>query len=103
MPELPEVETIRRELINLLPFKVKRIEVGPKITWPLKKQEFPWSELEGKKLLSIERKGKWLRFAWGPEPFLLSHLGMTGAWMSTPLSQGPLPAHTHLIFYGEDT
>ena len=77
MPELPEVETTRRGLephvVNQVIDKI--IIRAPKLRWPIPKSIA--KDLPGKKVLSIERRAKYLlvNFASGT---LIMHLGMSG-------------------------
>jgi formamidopyrimidine-DNA glycosylase len=95
VPELPEVETVVRDLRPLLIGRsIAKIEVGKK---PLRR---PWSRAWEKRLLgqsvrAIGRRGKWILLDLG-EPFLLVHLGMTGQF--TVVAEGAREEHTHLVF-----
>jgi formamidopyrimidine-DNA glycosylase len=56
-------------------------------------------DLEEKTLFKINRKGKMLDFIFSDGSHLLSHLGMTGAWLiGESIKTGK---HTHLILKGE--
>ncbi len=83
MPELPEVETIRRDLTPKILNKIlKEITILNEIF--LAKSKISLNELltlKGKKLLSLDRKGKYLLFNFG-EKTLIFHLGLTGALIS---------------------
>lgn len=78
MPELPEVETIRRDLIKVL--------VGKKITGvdiisksPVKGSAEQFKKtLLGKKIKQIDRIGKLMMLDLSDDNFLLVHLKMTG-------------------------
>ena len=78
MPELPEVEVVKRslekKLINLIIKKVK-INDG-NLRYKINRVET--SNLEGKKIRSIKRRSKFLILKVGKETILLIHLGMTG-------------------------
>lgn len=80
MPELPEVETIRRDLeAYLLGQKI----VSVKIFFPKTAKNpaaFFSSALRGRKITAVSRRGKLLFFSLNkrPEIFLLVHLKMTG-------------------------
>lgn len=77
MPELPEVETIRR---GIEPFVIKKkltqvIIRFPKLRWPIPAN---LSEtLQGKPLKALRRRGKYLVFEF-PNGDLILHLGMSG-------------------------
>jgi len=77
MPELPEVETIKKSLKSkLIGQKLKNIIVFNK-DFIFKNKIKNLNTLVNTKLLSIERKGKYLIFFFEKE-FLLFHLGLTG-------------------------
>ena len=78
MPELPEVETIKLQLIHYLPLKIESISSTPELKQNILHTDL---ELKNKTLLSIKRKGKMLDFIFDDGSHLLSHLGMTGTWL----------------------
>lgn len=80
MPELPEVETVRRGLAPYL--TGARIET---VTLNRKDLRFAFPErfaarLEGQTIESVGRRAKYLLFSLGGAGIWLSHLGMTGAY-----------------------
>lgn len=80
MPELPEVETVRRGLEKLLETHptIEQVELTRKdIRFPIPKNFA--SALEGAKILGVRRRAKYLLID-TPQVSLLSHLGMTGSW-----------------------
>jgi formamidopyrimidine-DNA glycosylase len=96
MPELPEVEVIRRGLVpRLLGRRILAVVVGEKRL----RQESPPEELQdwlpGRAILEIERRGKYLVFHLEGEVTLLLHLGMTGRLLLLPAPSPPRP-HVHL-------
>lgn len=78
MPELPEVETIRRDLTSrLLNKKISKVEIGKKRI--VKNQAGMFIKfLTGNKFKAIDRVGKLLIFHLQSSGFLLVHLKMTG-------------------------
>lgn len=78
MPELPEVETVRRSLLPYLPGReVNEVRVHhPKVLVSPEPADFV-SRLTGRRFEALERTGKLLIFRLPPE-VLLVHLGMTG-------------------------
>lgn len=97
MPELPEVETIVRELRPRLEGRtIRALRVGRK---PLRKRWQPrWKKLIlGRRLEAIERRGKWIVCLLDGDLHLVFHLGMTGQLRVFPADE-PLAAHTHLVF-----
>jgi formamidopyrimidine-DNA glycosylase len=101
MPELPEVETIRRGLAPALQGRrILAVTVGNK---RLRQQSSPeefrqW--VAGRRLKFLRRRGKYLLFGLEGGAILLIHLGMTGRLMLLPFPAPPLP-HVHLAFQME--
>lgn len=79
MPELPEVETIKRELAKALIGKtIKRVTLTwPKMVLPLSPQTFT-KKLTGQKIKSVERRAKMLLVHFSNNTLLAIHLKMTG-------------------------
>jgi formamidopyrimidine-DNA glycosylase len=79
MPELPEVETVRRGLERALVGKrVREATVHePRLRWPVPTAQK--AQLEGCILLSVDRRSKYLLFRFD-RGTLLAHLGMTGSF-----------------------
>jgi formamidopyrimidine-DNA glycosylase len=101
MPELPEVEVIRRGLApQLLGRRFLGVVVGEKRL----RQESPPEDLKawvsGRRLLLLKRRGKYLVFHLEGGVNLLIHLGMTGRLLLTP-APSPPRLHVHLIFQME--
>ncbi len=79
MPELPEVETIKEDLKNII--KGKRVEkVEVKLAKAIKNTsgERFIQELKGDTFKSLSRRGKYLIFSLKSGRSLIIHLGMTG-------------------------
>jgi formamidopyrimidine-DNA glycosylase len=85
VPELPEVETVRRRLAPVLEGRVwQHVEISdPRLTRPLDPLEVA-RELDGERVDRLDRRGKYLivRFASGRA--LLVHLRMTGSFRHAP-------------------
>ena len=78
MPELPEVETVKRDLSKaLVGKKISRVEVRLKKIVRGGSRQF-CRELTGQKFVSVSRVGKLLIFGLSSGRFLLIHLKMTG-------------------------
>ncbi len=79
MPELPEVETIRSRLAPRLEGRrLERVEiVDPRLTRP-EPPEAIAQALEGERIATVGRRGKYLVFAFESGRHLLVHLRMTG-------------------------
>lgn len=95
MPELPEVETIRRTLEPYLKgLMLQRAEVlSPSLRQPLAGESF--TRLLGQTVHNLTRRGKFLIFELQSD-VLVCHLGMSGRLL-LHLRPQPLPAHTHLV------
>ncbi|MBC7457608.1 MAG: Fpg/Nei family DNA glycosylase [Bdellovibrionaceae bacterium] len=96
MPELPEVETIRRQLIKNLPLQIESDTQSAGLKKNVLKTKLP--SLKKKILVKIDRKGKMLDFIFDDGSHLLSHLGMTGTWLMG--KDVKLTKHSHLILSG---
>lgn len=94
MPELPEVETIRRQLAPLVEgHKLQRVEIlDPRWSRPLAPEELS-AALEGRKVQSLGRRGKYLLWHLSGDVHLAQHLRMTGAVLADP---DPEPLHTRV-------
>ncbi len=94
MPELPEVETIRRALQKLvLGLSVKDYILLREDYLRTGKEHL--SKIKGGKITSIERRGKILAICLDNQIALLHHLGMSGRLLFYPASQA-VEAHTHV-------
>lgn len=95
MPELPEVETVVRDLRPLLEGRrLVRVRAGNK---PLRRAWTPkWqSKLTGAKVAALRRRGKWIIIDLDVGN-LLVHLGMTGQ-LTTGAKDRPVASHTHVF------
>ncbi len=99
MPELPEVETVVRDLRPLLIGRsLGKIAVSKKAL--RRKWSRAWeAQLLGKRVRAVERRGKWILLDLGG-PWLLVHLGMTGQF--TVVGNSPRETHTHIVFTLDD-
>lgn len=101
MPELPEVETVVRDLRPLLVGRtIRSIRSGKH------KLRKPWKPSWNAKIIdrcvvAIERRGKWILIRLDAEPVIVVHLGMTGQ-LTVPSASEPLEDHTHLQFALDD-
>ena len=97
MPELPEVETIRRELEKeVVGRKIKTVEVSGKRT--IRRQtpaEFK-AGLEGAKITGAQRKGKYLLMPLDNGSVLIVHLRMSGQ-LRRAVPKDPVVKHTHVV------
>jgi formamidopyrimidine-DNA glycosylase len=85
VPELPEVETIRRQLAPLVEGRVvERLEIAdPRWCLPLA-PEAVVDAAQGRRVDALRRRGKYLVWELEDEAFLLMHLRMTGTLLYDP-------------------
>jgi len=78
MPELPEVETIRRDLVSkIVNKKIKEVKIlDKKVVEEGKDKEY--KNLKNLKIITIIRQGKLLAFLLENKKYILIHLKMTG-------------------------
>jgi len=104
MPELPEVETVRRGLApHLSGARLARVEQRrPDLRFPLP-EDFV-SRLTGARIERLDRRAKYLLASLDTGETLVAHLGMTGRFTiegATPgafrHAAGADPKHTHVV------
>jgi formamidopyrimidine-DNA glycosylase len=97
MPELPEVETVVRELRpHLVGRRIARVQVGKRSL--RRRWRAQWGpKLLGKRVLEVCRRGKWILVCLDYDYHLVVHLGMTGQ-LTVASTQAPVQNHTHLMF-----
>ena len=109
MPELPEVETVRRGLNKLTvkqPIQGGEILLERTLAYPPSVEEF-WQSITGKAIANWQRRGKYLLAqletnSSQPAGWLGVHLRMTGQllWVK---QEAPLQKHTRIrLFFAED-
>lgn len=97
MPELPEVEVIRRGLApRLVGRRFLTVRLGAERLRQASSPEELARWLSGRRLLRLRRRGKYLVFHLEGGVTLVVHLGMTGRLLLGP-TLPPLP-HLHLVF-----
>jgi formamidopyrimidine-DNA glycosylase len=94
MPELPEVETIRRKLAPLVAgLTLQRLEIlDPRWSRPLAPEELT-AALVGRRIERLDRRGKYLLWSFQGDVHLAQHLRMTGTVLYEP---DPEPPHTRV-------
>jgi formamidopyrimidine-DNA glycosylase len=96
VPELPEVETVVRELRpRLVGKRITALDVGPH------RLRRPWSKawkslLLGRRISALRRRGKWIILELEGDRHLVIHLGMTGQ-LCIYRDREPVGPHTHII------
>ncbi len=101
MPELPEVETVRRGLLKIAKGrKINAIDVyyGKTITNDV--EDFRQA-LIGQTIEDVDRRGKYLLFRFSNNLTMVSHLRMEGKYYNQPIG-GPIDKHTHVVFQFTD-
>ncbi len=85
MPELPEVESVRRQLEPaLVGRRFERVEIADgRLVRPDEPAEVA-AELEGERVAAVERRGKYLVVRFESGRVLLIHLRMTGSLRHAP-------------------
>jgi formamidopyrimidine-DNA glycosylase len=99
MPELPEVETVKRSLEPLV--KGKTIQGVEILYGGIIKTPYPSEFIEtltGRTITDLERRGKYLLFFLDNNTTLVIHLRMTGRLTVCPREKSR-DKHTHLIFH----
>jgi formamidopyrimidine-DNA glycosylase len=97
MPELPEVETVRRGLADLLTGFTFRSaqDLHPRL---LKATSVaPLSNVVGSRITGINRRGKFLWFELNRDFVLVAHLGMSGQFLVREKDR-PKPGHVRAHF-----
>ncbi len=99
MPELPEVETIRRDLDKeVVGKRVKTVEAtGLRTIRRHKTKKNFASKLEGRKISGVQRKGKYLLLKLDDGNLLVVHLGMSGQLLRAKSAKEPTLKHTHVV------
>ena len=109
MPELPEVETVRRGLEPVLVgrafARVEQRRLDLRVPLP---KHFA-KRLTGRKVEALDRRAKYLLVRLDNGEVLVVHLGMTGRFLidgAKPMTLGefvqdeaPLPKHEHVVFH----
>ncbi|MDR1069970.1 MAG: bifunctional DNA-formamidopyrimidine glycosylase/DNA-(apurinic or apyrimidinic site) lyase [Gracilibacteraceae bacterium] len=99
MPELPEVETIRRTLApHILGQTIKKIQ----LLWPgafvLPAGVTPAAALRRRSVASLDRRGKYLLLGLDNGATVVTHFRMTGSLIYYP-QPAPPARHTHVIIH----
>ncbi len=110
MPELPEVETVRRGLQPAM-----EGAVVDRLEQRRSDLRFPFpddfvSRVTGRRITSLQRRAKYLLFEFDDGTVLISHLGMSGSYYVHRGGEGAVPgafhhdrskdeAHDHVVFH----
>ncbi len=102
MPELPEVETVRRGLAQKLEGRrlVRVRQNRPDLRFPLP-TDFV-RRLEGRRVLTVRRRAKYLLLELDGGTVLLAHLGMSGRVLVSRREEAASEPHDHVVLETED-
>ena len=99
MPELPEVETVRRGLEQRFVGRlIERVEVGRERTVRRTSRRAVIDGLTGVTALAAQRRGKYLICPLDSGDTMMIHLRMSGRVLIAPTST-PRPPHTHVVLH----
>jgi formamidopyrimidine-DNA glycosylase len=98
VPELPEVETIRRDIEKeFVNKRIKKVDVtGARSVRRHPSTADFTSRMEGRKLVGTRRRGKYLLLRLDNGDVLVAHLGMSGQLLRAN-PKDPLDKHTHVV------
>jgi formamidopyrimidine-DNA glycosylase len=101
MPELPEVETVRRGLVPVLEGqRLARVEQRrPDLRFPLPERMV--ERLTGRRVVRLDRRAKYLLIHLDDGMVLLIHLGMSGRMMVSQGRPEIVSPHDHVVFETE--
>lgn len=102
MPELPEVETVRRGLLPVLVGRrlIQVVQRRPDLRFPLPR-DFS-RRLQGRRVLGLSRRGKYLLISLDGDETWLAHLGMSGCFSIDGIDAVPPGVHDHLLLATDD-
>lgn len=101
MPELPEVETVRRGLLKIARGRrIIKIDIHYEKTVTNDPDWFK-SALVGASIEDVDRRGKYLLFRFSNGMTMVSHLRMEGKYYNLP-EDGEIHKHTHVVFHLDD-
>jgi formamidopyrimidine-DNA glycosylase len=98
MPELPEVEVMRRDLEReVVGKKIKAVEVtGTRSVRRHRNRKEFITVLTGRKITAVQRRGKYLVMKLDGNDALIVHLGMSGQLLRAKTAREKAPKHTHV-------
>ena len=105
MPELPEVETVRRGLMpRMVGHRIRRLTQRRKDLRVKLPPRFA-ARVEGRTVLGIDRRAKYLLFRLDDGQTLVVHLGMSGRMTlhdAKSAAEHPFGRHDHVVFDMDD-
>ena len=97
LPELPEVESVRRSLIANQGAKIKAIELNREDI--VRRHDFAIDRLQDKNIREFSRRGKYLILNLGPGYNLIIHLGMSGRFYQLNEDSDITAKHVHAVIW----
>ncbi|SHG82777.1 DNA-(apurinic or apyrimidinic site) lyase [Thermosyntropha lipolytica DSM 11003] len=97
MPELPEVETIRRSLAFLCGARIRHVDMRREDV--VRSKDYDFKELYGQKIEDIGRRGKFLILKLEKDLHIILHLGMSGRFFVVEEEILIDQPHIHCIIY----
>jgi formamidopyrimidine-DNA glycosylase len=99
MPELPEVEVVRRDLEReVVGKKVKSVDVDGMRSVRRHHNRKQFSQrLVGHKITGVDRRGKYLLLRLDGDDVLVVHLGMSGQLLRAKSARDATVKHTHVV------
>ena len=99
MPELPEVETVRRGIeSHVVGRRITRVEVGRERTVRRTSREALIDGLSGTTVVAANRRGKYLLCPLDSGEEMMIHLRMSGRVLVAPAGS-ERPPHTHVVLH----
>jgi formamidopyrimidine-DNA glycosylase len=102
LPELPEVEQVVRALAaNIIGRRILAAELRLKRTAPGISAISFNRKLQNSTVVGVTRRGKFILMQLDSDQILITHLRMTGKFVSTQEGE-PLPSYAHVVFHLDD-
>jgi formamidopyrimidine-DNA glycosylase len=99
VPELPEVETVRRGMVSfVVGRRIERVEIGRERTVRRTSRQELIDGLTGATITSIGRRGKYILCSLDTGDQLMIHLRMSGRVLVSEAGS-PRPDHTHVVLH----
>lgn len=102
MPELPEVETVCRGLATKLEGRClsRVIQRRPDLRFPFPKRFA--ARLQGRRVVRVDRRGKYILIHLDDDNVVLGHLGMSGSMIADTAPVVEFDRHDHIVFETDD-
>lgn len=99
MPELPEIESIRRSLLHIEGQFIQKLKLSDLAPVEHSPRPQVLKAFKETRLVKIKRRAKYLLFENEKQENLVIHLGMSGKLLHFPKALPQNPKHTHAIFH----